>query len=337
MCKVYILPFVLSSFSLTGYAVTTNPTPDKDAPVCSSALCAFNLKGGLYAGVTAYYVKPSETGLGMVSDSWLYGGSGNLTALSKPFDPPHKWAGSVKLGYNIPMSANNIEASYLFLDNKTHAINDFSDGSIGFGSVLFPNTTLPPTPGFVSDAYLSYKVNQVDLKAGRKYSDVSSAFFIRPSLGLRYAELKHSLTFAAPGNMLSSFKGVGPMISVDSTYNLGHGFGLVGYFDYALIVGKIDSHSYLSLLGTNFNYSWPERDRIVNSITAKLGLDYSFNFANNSNVAIEAGYQVNEYFNSMDTIRGTIAFAPGDISRINGNETNSFGFRGPYISLTVTA
>jgi hypothetical protein len=331
----YFFVHILIGLCLTGFVFAANYVPDKDGPICSSTLCAFNMKGGLYAGVTGYYVKPSESGIGMVTDSWLYGSPGNLTAISKPFDPAHKWAGSVKLGYNIPMSANNIEASYLFLNNKTHAVNDFSDGSIGFGSILFPNVTFPPTPGFVSDALLTYRVDQVDFKAGRKYSDVSGVFFIRPSLGLRYAELKHTLAFAAPGNMSSTFNGVGPMISLDGTYNLGHGFGLVGYFDYGLIVGKIESNSFVNLLGTSYNYSWPGRDRIVSSITAKLGLDYSYNFVNSSDFAIEAGYQVNEYVNSMDTIRGTLPLTPGDISRINGKETNSFGFRGPYISLTV--
>lgn len=331
------IPLFLAGFSVSGNALAASTIPDKDGPVCSSTLCAFNMKGGVYAGITGYYVKPSETGIGMVTDSWLYGNTGNFTAISKPFNPVHKWAGNVKLGYNLPMSANNIEANYLFLNNKTHAFNDFSDGSIGFGSILFPDAAFPPTPGFVSDASLTYKVNQIDLKAGRKYSDVSGVFSIKPSLGLRYAELKHTLTFTAPGNMISTYNGAGPMLSIDGTYTLGHGFGLVGYFDYGLLVGTINAHSFVSLLGTNFNFSWPKRDRIVNSLSGKLGVDYSHNFASSSNVTLEAGYQINEYINSMDTIRGTVPLAQGVIQRINGYETNSFGFRGPYISLTVAA
>ena len=337
MNKFRCIPLFLAGLYLSGNALAVSPVLDKDGPVCSSVLCAFNTKGSLYAGITGYYVKPSETGLGMVTDSWLYGSPGNFTAIGKPFDPVHKWAGSVKLGYNLPMSANNLEVSYLFLDNKTHAVNDFSDGSIGFGSILFPDATVPPTPGFVSDAYLTYKVNQVDLKAGRKYSDVSGVFAIRPSLGLRYAELKHTLTFAAPGNMISTYNGVGPMLSVDGNYALGHGFGLVGYFDYGLLIGKINAHTYLNSLGTNFNFSWPERDRIVNSLTGKIGLDYTHHFASSSSFTIEAGYQISEYINSMDTIRGTLPLDPGAIQRINGYETNSFGFRGPYISLAAVA
>ncbi|KTD61147.1 Lpg1974 family pore-forming outer membrane protein [Legionella spiritensis] len=308
---------------------------DKDGPICTSVLCAFKVNGGFYAGVTGYYVRPSETGIGQVTDSWLYAGQASFTARSKPFDPEHDWAGSVKVGYNFPESANNVEISYLFLDNTTHAVNDFSDGSIGFGSILFPDAVIPPTPGFVSDAYLKYEVNQVDLKVGRKYSDVSGNFFIRPSIGVRYAELKHQLTFAAPGNMISKFDGAGPMLSLDGNYTLGQGFGLVGYFDYALIVGKIDSHSFVNLAGVDFNFVWPKNDRIVNSLTGKLGIDYSHTFANDTNVVVEAGFQVNEYIDSMDTIRGTLAF--GSIQRVGGKETNSFGFRGPYISLTAYA
>lgn len=329
------LTHVILGFCVIGTVSATPVILDKDGPICSASLCAFNKPGGIYASITGYYVKPSETGLGLVTDSWLYEVPGGFLAQSKPMDPPHKGAGSVTLGYDLPNSANNIEVSYLYLNNKTHANNDFSDGSIGFGSILFMDAALPPSDDFTSDAYLTYKVEQTDLKIGRKYTDLTHVFSIRPSVGVRYANLQHSLDFAAPGNMHSRFRGIGPLFSLDGNYTLGYGVGLVGYFDYASIVGQASSSSYLNLAGTNFGFNWPKRDRIVSSINGKLGLDYHYTFSNNADLVIEAGYQVNQYVNSMDTIRGTIAFA--DIQRINGNETNSFSFRGPYLTLGIHA
>ncbi len=325
MIKNYLAPVLLGlCFSGVTSAGTMGAT-------CSSVLCAMNNPGGFYIGISGVYGQPSETGLGLVTDSWLYG----TTAISKPFDPNYKWFGIAKLGYDIPGTANNIEINYLFLDNGTHAVNDFSDGSIGFGSILFPDATVPFTPGFVSDALLTYKVSQVDAKAGRKYSDVSGVYQIRTSVGVRWAELKHSLVFAAPGNMISRFQGTGPLLSLDGRYGFSSGLGLVGAFDYGLLIGQANSHSYVNLLGTNYKFQWPKRNRVVNSLTAKLGIDYSYSYSNLAKFTLEGGYQVNEYFNAMDTIRGTIGF--GSIQRINGLQTNDFSVQGPYISLTVHA
>lgn len=254
---------------------------------------------------------------------------------SKPVQPHHKFAGRIVLGYDFANSANNIEANYFVLRNKTHAINDFSDGSDYFGSVLFPDATIPPTPGFVSNAYLRYEIHQADLKAGRKYSDATQSFSIHPSAGVRYAEIEHKLTFAAPGNMISEFNGVGPLFSVDANYGLGHGFGLVGYFDYAFIVGQIHSHSYVVVQNFSHMFTWPKNDRIVNSITGKLGVDYSHVFSNTARATLEAGYQVGTYQNAMDTLRGYL-FNPG-FQHIAGKETNSFSYRGPYLSLAIHA
>lgn len=332
------LSLVITGFFLTStsFAATPSPYIDKDGPICSSMLCAFKSAGGLYATGTGYYVQPSETGIGLVTDSWLFVVPGGTQAESRPFDPDYQWAGSIAVGYDIPMSANNIEVSYLYLNNKTHAVNSFANGSILFGSVLFPDAALPPSPGFVSDAYLTYRVDQADIKAGRKYSDTSGVFTIRPSLGVRYAQIKHNLSFAAPGHVNSKFSGAGPMLSLDGHYALGYGFGLLGYFDYALMAGSIQSDSAV-FLGSNFSFTWPKRNRVVNSITGKIGLDYTHSLWNASTWTAAVGYQINEYLSSMDTIRGFTGVSTLGPQRIAGNETNNFSFQGLFLSLTLHA
>ena len=328
MIKKYLFSVLVSS------CIAGTSTAGTMGPVCD-ALCAANNPGGFYLGITGIYGQPSETGLGLVTDSWLYGNSAAAMAIGKPFDPNYKWLGIGKVGYDIPGTANNIEIDYLFLNNGTHSVNNFGDGSIGFGSILFPDVTIPFTPDFVSDALLQYKAGQVDAKIGRKYSDVSGVYYLRTSVGARWAELKHSLLFAAPGNMISRFRGAGPLLSLDGRYGFSSGFGLVGSFDYGFIVGQANSHSYVRIAEKNYGFKWPKRNRVVNSLTGKLGIDFSYQFSNLASITVEGGYQANEYFNAMDTIRGTIAF--NGIQRINGLETNDFSVQGPYISLTVHA
>lgn len=326
----------LSSLCLASSSYAVSKEIDKDGPVCSSMLCAFSAHGGFYAGVTGLYAKPSETGLGQVTDSWQFAVPGGIDARSFPANPQSKWAWGVQAGFDIPMTANNVEVNYLQLNNTTPAVNTFANGAFSFGSVLFPDGTINAAdfPSLASVARLIYKVDQIDLKAGRKYTDVSGKFYIRPSLGVRYAQLKHELPFVQPGNAMSKYNGTGPMFSVDANYLLGYGFGLVGYFDYALLAGTIKSNSFV-FLGQNFIYTWPSTDRIVHNTTARIGLNYSHTLTNSSTFNIEGGYQVNEYLNSMDTTRGWIAF--GGTPHIAGHETNSFAFHGPYATLTVHA
>ncbi|KTD40513.1 Lpg1974 family pore-forming outer membrane protein [Legionella parisiensis] len=328
-------------------AASSAPLPpyiDKDGPVCTGVLCAFKNPGGLYVSGTGYYVQPSETGIGLVTDSWLFNVPGGTQAESTPFDPDYQWAGSVAVGYDIPMSANNIEVNYLYLKNKTHAVNSFANGSVLFGSILFPDAFIPiaSMPGLVSDAFLNYRVDQADIRAGRKYSDTSGVFKIRPSLGVRYVQIKHDLSFAAPGHVSSKFSGAGPLISLDGHYDLGHGFGLLGYFDYALMAGSMQSFSEV-FLGSNFSFKWPKRNRVVNSITGKIGLDYTHALTYSTTWTAAIGYQINEYLSSMDTLRGFtgVTFSPDGVNlgpqRIAGNETNNFSFQGLFLSLTLHA
>ncbi|WP_454781791.1 Lpg1974 family pore-forming outer membrane protein [Legionella sp. WA2022007384] len=341
------LPFVLAGCCLVN-TVSSAPPPkyiDKDGPVCTSMLCAFKNPGGLYVSGTGYYVQPSETGIGLVTDSWLFNVPGGTQAESKPFDPDYQWAGSVAVGYDIPMSANNIEVNYLYLKNKTHAVNTFANGSTLFGSILFPDAFIPRDflPDLVSDAYLTYRVDQADVRAGRKYSDTSGVFKIRPSLGVRYAQIRHNLSFAAPGHVTSKFSGAGPLFSLDGHYDLGYGFGLLGYFDYALMAGSMQSFSEV-FLGTNFSFNWPKRNRVVNNITGKIGLDYTHVLTNTATWTAAIGYQINEYLSAMDTLRGFTGITAGPTGvanlgpqRIAGNETNNFSFQGLFLSLTVHA
>lgn len=294
-----------------------------------SGLYAMNKQDGAYLGLTWFYIKPSETGLGQFTDSWQYDVNGS-TSQSKPFQPTHDSEGEIILGYDIPCSANNIELRYFHLDNHTSAVND-SAGATSFGSVLF-NLVVPTPPLLVSDANLVYKVDQVDFKFGKTFTQGSGDFSVKPNVGVRYAKLDHQLLFLV-GNVKSHFKGIGPLFGVDTTYNVWNCINFIANFEYAPIVGKIDSNSQLRF-GATENFVTPKQDRIVHNVKGNLGLNYRYTFANESSAALEGGYQVAEYINAMDTILAQSAALDPGSQKINNIQTNSFGYRGPYVNFT---
>lgn len=312
------------------------------APLLQSSLVSAHADSGIYAmndkhsgayvGLSLFYVKPSETGLGQVSDSWQYPINGS-TALSKPFQPSHDTEGEIILGYNLPCSANNLELRYFHLDNHTSAINDASGGATSFGSILF-NIAVAPAAGLVSDANLVYKLDQVDFKYGKMFTEGSGNFTVKPNVGIRYAKLDHQLLFLV-GNVKSHFQGMGPLFGVDTTYKVWKGINVVANVEYSPIFGKIDSNSQLRF-GAIENFISPKQDRIVHNVKGNLGLNYHYTFVNESSASIEAGYQVAEYINAMDTIMAQSGVAnanPTLRQKINNIQSNSFGYRGPYVKV----
>jgi len=293
-----------------------------------SGLYAMKEQEGGYLGITGFYIKPSETGLGQVTDSWQYPINGS-TALSKPFNPSHDTEGEIILGYDIPCSADSMELRYFHLDNHTHAVNDSSGGPSSFGSIFF-NISIP-APTLVSDANLVYKLDQIDFKFARTFMEESGKFSFKPNIGLRYAKLDHQLLFLV-GKVKSHFRGIGPIFGIDTAYNVWRCISFIASFEYSPIIGQINSGSQLRF-ATNEIFISPKIDRIVHNVKGNLGLNYRYTFANESSAALEAGYQIGEYINAMDTIMAQSS-ALGAVQKINNIQTNSFSYRGPYLNVT---
>lgn len=290
---------------------------------------------GFYLKFTGAAMLPSETGLGSFTDSWQYADAdGGVTALSKPSKATYKFAAAGLAGYNVPSSATFVEAEYFYLSNSQHNYNDTSDNPVSFGSAFF-NVALPITPGvpFVSDAYLKYKVNQVDVRAGYNFTSSKKNLEIFPSAGVRWSDLTHSLTFLV-GNVKTSYWGVGPTFAVDALYKIYKGFKFSTHFDANLLIGNVEASSFLNF-GALLRYKSPSTSRIVSAFGAKLGLSYGHVFSNQMSLQIEAGYQAATYIGAFDILTAItpISFTPPQIQRIASINSDNFSFAGPYGSI----
>lgn len=87
--------------------------------------------------------------------------------------------------------------------------------------------------------------------------------------------------------------------------------------------------------------------RVVPVLDAKLGADYTyvFNNAANSDLTLEAGWMVSNYFNAVDRLQ-TETILTADVShppppsfsqsfQLTGRTTSDFGIQGPYVSLVL--
>jgi hypothetical protein len=168
----------------------------------------------------------------------------------------------------------------------------------------------------------------------------------------------------------SRFRGIGPRVGVDSIYHIGSCFGVVARAAVGLLVGQTETDSSYSAAGVLFvdqersnrrefarfadgaTLDSSDSTRVVPVLDAKLGLNYSFIFDNQSTLTIEAGYQATQYIDAIDRLSasGTVnlpdfdgidpGLSPSDRSPVaipvavsSSRTTSSIGFNGPYLSL----
>lgn len=323
----------LLGVSASSIALADTYNPPAPAQPCN-LMCTEAIPSGFYVGVTGIYAKPSETGIGLVTDSWQYRQpNGAVLSQSKPFEEDSRGGIGAKVGYDFGASANSLEFDYLHFNNSTHGYNTSAGSPESFGAVFFPDIVLPDPAsiGLISDANLAYNLNQYDLWLGHTFGSAVSGFTFKPAIGARYASLSHNMTFAAPGYIKSDFQGLGPEMGFDAHYEIGYGFGVLGHLDDAILASNVEGSSFLGFAPINAQFDSPTSKRVSNAITGRLGADYKYVFANGSSLALEGGYQAMQYSDAFDLIQADALPNEQHIVDVN---TNDFSLRGPYLTLT---
>jgi hypothetical protein len=165
----------------------------------------------------------------------------------------------------------------------------------------------------------------------------------------------------------SKFTGIGPRVGVDSVYHIGNCFGVVAHAALALLVGQTESStSYTVGIDANIPGGDPDFDfdfldngvalsanvnsddvsRVVPVLDAKLGLNYTHVFDNESQLTIEGGYQATQYIDAIDRLDASLdtsLIEEVDYDGLGSNAlaipvpatrtTSSVGFNGPYLSV----
>lgn len=122
---------------------------------------------------------------------------------------------------------------------------------------------------------------------------------------------------------------------------------MVGHFDAGLLIGDTSSSAFLTQITTpedpifgstatiTNRFHRPTVKRLVPTLDAKLGLDYTVCFCNKSSLTLEAGYSANRYWDTFDLIRGDVSQTVDVLAqKITSVTTNSFSVYGPYAQLT---
>ncbi len=277
-----------------------------------------NLQHGVNFTLEGLYLQPSNSDL-TYSSSTTSSGSAD-TANSNSVQPSYALGFGVGLGYVFPQSGNDIQAHWQhFNQSTTNTTNETDSSDEGVSAISASSDT-------------TFKFDTIDLDVGQ-YLSIGTRLQTRLFAGLRYVNLQNNTTntYTDPVNAIKSFsevidskfQGAGPRIGVDTSYHVKDCFGVVAHLATALLVGRTtDSTNYYGTDGSSLSLEPDNQTRVVPSLDAKLGFNYTVGFKNGtSNMTIEAGYQVTQYVDAIDKIQE------------NGTTTSSVGFNGPYLSL----
>lgn len=331
--------------------MTASALASEQSP-CNVTVPCYN--GGVTLGITGLYLKPTsgDNAYAFVSevthDDVL---KNHLKSVKSDYD----WAYNVSLGYIFPGTANDFAVTY---SNFNHSSKD----SVAETDPFLITATVPfifPADVLLdkSEASARYNYQTLDFDFGQHFN-IGCNTHVKLIGGVRLADLESSFkahyegivaepellgeTFIAKTDRKSKFEGAGPRLGTAVEYNLGNGFGVVGQAATSLLVGNIRSNftqneavldDGADVFEVTVSNHRGKHTHVVPNLNAKLGVNYNYQFCNptRTKMTLEAGYQVDHYFNVDDRINSFDAFATGNVQAINTS------FSGPYIGLQIKA
>jgi hypothetical protein len=236
------------------------------------------------------------------------------------------------LGYIIPLSASDVSINYTFYkaDGKENLeapptddglIWTITNGNYSTATPKPPQSIFPLFAQSVrADANFDWNTANIELGRRVKFHQLMTRFFV----GAVHANVSENSTLtyfngtSIRGESVlqdqirqtNSFSGYGPRFGMNADFNFGGGFSLVGSIATDLLIGKMDSSLAESSSAEFIDILNPDQStRLLPAVDGKFGLAYSMQLIKCTQASVEAGYQINHYFNVKDSLRFTDYFS----------------------------
>lgn len=225
-------------------------------------------------------------------------------------------------------TGNDVTVSWMHFSNDIQQTG-FSSSFAALGVVTSPYTVIDQN-----------RIDQVNLVMGQ-HVDVGLVKKMRFYGGLQYANIQsnatnyYAITLVVPGLTTTSanyynnsdYKGVGPVIGIDYSYDLpgGH-LSVIANGATSILYGtsRLSNGSVSLPTGLVLSSTYASKKTITPGFDGKLGLNYAYNIAQGV-LNLQGGYQVTDYFGALQGQSLLSSTAP--ISAAD------FGLFGPYFGL----
>lgn len=274
-----------------------------------------------------------------------------------------KYTFSFIVGMDYFISCRN---SSLSLDWQHFNSHDSSSNSVIKDYMVGPFFDIGPDAAVykIAKGKVKYDLDLVNL-AGNFYVQYGRFLQSKMYVGLSFLNFKQELsseyfsenmktirTIESP----SKFIGAGPQMGLAFSYDLVKCISMFGKLDTTLFAGSFKNHteynSYDPDLQNNLQVSNPnkqstkvnDRNGFIPAFSSKIGLGYQLQFANRSEVEINAGWQAQVYLDliqSTDTNSQVLDIEPsvspvGVYVRTFKRTISNFALMGPFVNLAVS-
>jgi hypothetical protein len=327
------LAAIAAASLLAAFAAQANKGASYEAPKAEPSYDRFTLTGGVN------YLLPSMNGLDYVSYYNI------LTNSTTPYQLDRGYNFGYFLGFGYMISDRyDLQVSWTQLDTNN------SDSSETCDACTITTTSNEviiffPVEGVNAKTQESLNYQAADATLGQIHH-LGDNLMTRIFAGVRYAKVDNTTenVYAPGGPPLvvtesydSSFSGIGPVIGLDMNYEVYDWFGIVAHVATAFLIGEQKSNSYFDYPGEIGQPSVDSEDitRMVPALDAKLGANLSIPFMDHQDrFVIEAGYQVDYYFDVVDQMQSNPLILDAFITGAEHNYAN-VGFMGPYLNVSA--
>jgi hypothetical protein len=254
--------------------------------------------------------------------------------------------------------------SDLFIDWEHYRSKDSSHKTVASDDMVGPFFEIGPDASAYKKTHgnVVFHFDQVNLDYGQ-FVNFGKRLQTNLYAGVSFARIKQTLhskfsdyagDIVRNINVPSLFTGGGPQLGLDFTYRIVNGFHFVGEAAGSLFVGTARNH-------TNFKAAFPasegagiaspnkqsthvnKRTQVVPALEGKLGLDYAYLYRKHYMIKLEAGYQVQVYFNAIQStdIGSEVVTPPvapdvvGVYARTFQRNISNFSLAGPYVKVEL--
>ncbi len=261
-------------------------------------------------------------------------------------DPSHHFGFNILAGYRFPTTNSDISLNYTYLNTDD---SDSVSGDHIWARLAHPD--FGGEWGTHAKGTADFDYQAADLLGGYLFHPFNH-LNVHTSAGLRYAKLDTTLkalyTGAGDGSqfgpkgtevkLTNDFSGIGPRVVSNAVYNLPANFGLVAEVGASLLIGTADMSIHQYNYDNDNATTIPAVDvkkstsTLVPELDAKIGVNYTLQFANQSSLIFDLGWQAINYFD----VNGRFQFHD-DHEGAFANTLSSVGFNGPYLGATYYA
>ena len=236
-------------------------------------------------------------------------------------DPSFKYKSGfrVGIGYKLPCSNWDFDLAWVRLHEKiSSSVSNVDQGVIPLtmpASAIFGFINRDPSEfNFCSEAISKwdFKFDTIDLEIGRTCI-LTGCVKMRPFIGVKAACIKQSQNIDYLGFTVNNlpinihnqkknhFRGIGPSLGVDSSWEFYENLNLTGSVSGAFLCGKFDVSNHPSAMqdpsAISFDLSLSKKHRIRPMMDARIGLDWSTSFCDKFDILLGVSYEAQYWWN----------------------------------------